>query len=221
VRLWKTFAITFVLAAASAVPTLSQAQAPKGSGTTIGVVDIGYVFFNHPTMKAQVEKVDAEIRAEEDSINQQREAIIKEVEKLRLSMKEDTPQYKEQEEKIAKAESELKLEFMRKEKKFAQDKAQILRDTYKDIQDKVTQIALTNSVAVVLRYTKDEMDVTKPASVSAGIARDLVYFNPTCDMTPLVLQMLGVTNPQPVTAAGAEPVRSAAQPAQQGRQQLR
>lgn len=190
-RIWKTFSVLILLAGAAVTPSVTNAQ--NTDPTKIGVVDIKYIFENHPTMKAKIEQVDAEIRAEEESINKRREAILKDLEKLR-EYKEETTEYRTQEEKIAGAESELKLEFMRKEKEFAKKKAQVLLDTYKEIQSSVKAMADYHKISVVLRYSKDEMDSEKPATVTQGIGRDIVYFSDSIDLTSAILQLLNRSN---------------------------
>jgi Skp family chaperone for outer membrane proteins len=187
VRIWKTFSVLVLLAGAAVMPSVTNAQ--NADPMKIGVVDIKYIFDNHPTLKSKIEQVDAEIRAEEESINKRRETILKDLEKLR-DYKEDTAEYRAQEEKIAGAESELKLEFVRKEKDFARAKAKIILDTYKEIQGNVKMLADYHKISVVLRYSKDEMDAEKPASVTQGIARDLVYFSESVDMTNSILTLM-------------------------------
>ncbi len=204
-RTWKNLAVMVLLAGTYAVPTVANAQqggaAPTATATKVGVVDVQYIFTNHPTMKSKIESVDAQIKAEEESINSRREAILKDLDKLR-EFKEDSADYKMQEEKIASAEAELKLEFVRKEKEFAEAKAKVLLDTYREVQNAVKSVADFNQISVVLRYSKDEMDAKRPASVTQGIGRDIVYFNQTIDMTAYVMQML-----TPQAAGNTQPTR--------------
>ncbi len=210
-RIWKTFAVMVMLAGTAAVPSVVNAQGAATAAAAparIGVVDMKYIFDKHPTLKAKIEAVDAQIQAEETSINSRRELILKDLEKLR-EIREDSVDYKKQEEKIAAAEAELKLEFVRKEKEFAEAKAKVLMDTYTEVQNAVKQIAEYNQISVVLRYSKDDMDVKRPASVTQGIGRDLVYYSPSIDMTAGVLQLLGASTAPaaPTTASGAQPTR--------------
>ncbi len=201
-RIWKTFAIAALLTSVSSLPSIgfSQGAAPATQSSKIGVVDVGYIFKNHPTMKSRIETIDAQIKSAEEAINGRREVVLKEIEKLR-SLREDTVDYKQGEEKIAKMEAELKLEFMRKEKEFGEAKATIIYDAYRQVESIVKAIAEYNQIEIVLRYSKEEMDPKKPASVTGGINRDIVYFKGNIDLTDGVLSLL--SQPQQTAAAPA------------------
>ena len=191
-RIWTKFAVALALAGcASAVGTApAMAQTPEVP-VKIGVVDVGYILDNYPAMKSQLEAIDQQIKGEEEKINSQRETVLKELDKLR-EFREDTAEYKQQEDRIAKMEAELKLDFMRKEKEFNEARAAILAGSYKQVQNAVKQMADYHKIAVVLRYSRTEMDPKKPATVTGGLGRDLVYFNASVDMTDGVMQLLQI-----------------------------
>ncbi len=207
-RIWKTFALAALLASAPAFSTTTFAQgaAPATGAAKIGVVDIGFIFKNHPTMKTQIEGIDAQIKSAEDEINARREVVLKEIEKLK-NFREESQEYKQLEERIAKLEADLKLEFMRKEKEFAESKAKIIFDAYQNVQGSVKAIAEHYGFDVVMRYSQEEMDYKRPATVSGGINRDIVYFKQSIDLTGTVMQML---QPQGATQA-AQPAAQSAQ----------
>ncbi len=129
---------------------LSLAQAPAAGNaaapaTRVGVIDIGYIFDNHPTMKARMEAIDAEIKRAEDDINTRREAMMKEVEALR-QYNENSPDFKKKEEALANEESKLKLDFVRREKQFQTDKAKVVYETYKQVEEMTVALLLPTNL---------------------------------------------------------------------------
>ena len=195
-RILKICALTALMASVTTFGSIASAQSPAPQGTRVGVIDVGYIFKNHPTMKTQIDNIDKQIKQAEDEINARRESVLKEIDKLR-SFKEDTMEYKQAEEKIANLESQLKLDFMRREKEFAEAKATIIYDAYQQVTGAVKAMAEHNGIDIVLRFSQDEMDPKKPQSVGGGINRDIVYFNPSMDLTTFVLKLL----PQAQTAS--------------------
>ena len=198
----------------------SQAQAPQGApvagnnpaaaarpagpdataGTRIGVIDIGYIFDNHPSYKQQQDAIDAEIAAAEQEINTRRESLLKELETLRV-LNENSKDYAAKESEIANQESQLKLDFMRKEKEFAERKALIIYNTYQQIQALTQQWSTYNGIGMVMRYSRMDMDPKKPATVNAGVTRDVVFFSPNLDLTDPILNYIK----QNTAAAPAQP----------------
>ena len=65
-RVWSLIA-TVVIGSLSATTVLAQAPATGNSGAsksmTIAVVDIGYILKNHPTMKSEMETIQAQMEA--------------------------------------------------------------------------------------------------------------------------------------------------------------
>lgn len=192
-RIWNQLVVAAILTGCSLSFTAPQAvaQAPAPAGMKIGVVDVGFLLDHFDAMKKQLEAVDVEIKAEEERIQKQREAVLNDLNRLR-TLNEDSTEFKQLESQIAEKEAGLKLEFMRREKEFNEKRAQILHDAYKQVQVAVQKIADHNQVSLVLRYSGNEMDPKKPATVTNGISRDIVYFNASVDLTPLTAQYLGI-----------------------------
>ncbi len=195
----------------------TYAQAPNGAapaaavGTKVAVIDMGFIFDNHPTMKDQVAAIDAEIKKAEEEINKRREEVLKQLEILK-TFEENTPTFKQQEDKIADAESKLKLDFVRREKEFAEAKAKIIYDTYKQVEGVTKQFAELNQIGLVVRYSRSEMDPKKPTTVAQGINKDIVYFNPAFDLTDGVLNFIRNQSPAAPTQPGGQVQQNAGKP---------
>ncbi len=173
------------------------ANPPMTGAIPIGVIDIGYIFDNHPIYKQQQEAIDAEIKNAETEINARRDALQREVESLRL-LNESSAEYRAKETDIANQDSQLKLEFLRKEKEFGERKAMIIAKTYEQIQQLTQQWAQHNGIQVVLRYSRIDMDVKRPQSVNMGVLREVVYFNPSLDLTDSILNYIRSSAPASV-----------------------
>ncbi|MFO0924941.1 MAG: OmpH family outer membrane protein [Pirellulales bacterium] len=187
---------------------LSLAQAPAAGtaaapATRVGVIDIGYIFDNHPTMKARMEAIDAEIKRAEDEINTRREAMMKEVEALR-QYNENSPDFKKKEEALANEESKLKLDFVRREKQFQTDKAKVVYETYKQVEEMTKAVAAANQFALIMRYSRVEMDPAKPQTVQGGINKDVVYFDKNSDLTDFVLGQIRQMTPAAAPSTPAQ-----------------
>jgi Skp family chaperone for outer membrane proteins len=201
------------------LPVWGQAPAQQGAPaaaapaaapvTKIGVIDIGYIFDNHPTMKDQVAAIKAQIKMAEDEINKRRESVLEELKSLK-SYQENSAEFKQKEEQIAQLESQLKLDFSRKQKEFAEAEAKVIFDTYKQIEMVTKAWAEYNQIGIVFRYSRMEMDPKAPMTVSAGINKNVVYFNSTLDLTDPILAYL---RQQQGATAAANGARAATAPA--------
>lgn len=191
---------------------VNSGAAPDGgtsvpaAGTRVGVIDMGFVFDNHPSMKDQIAAIDAEKSRAEEEIEKRRQEILKQLEIIK-TLDENTPNYKAQEEKIADAESKLKLDFIRKSKEIDEAKAKVVYETYKHVEAVTKTFAEFNQIGLVIRYTRTEMDPKKPGTVAQGINKDIVYFQSNLDLTEGVLNYIRQSAPAAVPAPN--PVRNA------------
>lgn len=222
VRVWKTTAMMALMCGAVSNVVLAQGNAgaqPRpqanqppatqpapvpGAGTKVGVIDMGYILDKHPSMLSQIEQIDAQIAAEENAINSKKEQLIKEFDSLK-QFNDSTPEYRKKEEEVNKMQSQLTLEFNRKDKEFAEKKAKVVFDAYKQVEEVARGFAQVNQIGVLVRYNRRdaEMDPKKPQSVQMGIMKSVVYFDPSLDLTDAVLDYLKQSIPQATPNAAA------------------
>lgn len=185
-------------------------------GTKVGLIDMGYILDKHPTMTLQMDAIDKQIKDAEDAINARKEALVKEYDSLK-QLNESSPDYKKKEEEINKLESQLRLEFNRKDKEFAESKARVVYDAYKQVEETAKMWANANQIGVLVRYSRrdSEMDPKKPNTVQMGVLKSVVYFDPGLDLTDAVLGWIQKNAPQGQTGAPAQPRAAAAPNAQQ------
>jgi Skp family chaperone for outer membrane proteins len=176
---------TLSLAVIGAGLIMGTASAQDNSAK-IGVIDLAYVFEKHPTIQSQIQVIDNQIKDVEAQINSRREDLLKQAEGLG-ALDENSPDYRALEERLSKQEADLKLDFVRKEKQFAEAKAGIIFNEYSRIEEKISKWAVYNNMSVVLRYRRMEMDPSKPATVSQGLQKSVVYYNKNYDLTDVIL----------------------------------
>ena len=121
-------AIVFATIAVStfAPPTASAqpAEASHPPGHRVAVIDVGYIFKNLPAIKAQVSKVQSELKEYEKELKQKRDEMMQAVTKLKM-MKVGTPEYASQEEHVANLDSKLRLEARHKHYEFRNAEAKV------------------------------------------------------------------------------------------------
>ena len=193
---------TCTLAASAMMPATVSAQ--DSAGHRVAVVDVAFIFKNSPTIKAQVSKVEGDLKAYEGTLNGKRDQLKAAAEQLK-SFKAGSPEYAAQEEKVASLESKLRLDMARKRKELADAEAQIYFANYQRIAEGVGFLAKHYKVNLVLRYNSEDMDLEKGESVIRGVMKNIVYHDDSLDMTKGVMQYLEKFNSEVAgrPAAGA------------------
>lgn len=187
-RVWSLIA-AIVLGVITAQSTVF-AQAGAQNKVTVAVVDIGYVLKNHPTMKGEMERIEADMKAADAQMGQRRDAILKQMEQLRSMYTEGTPEYEAQEKKIAEQDTEFRLSLIKEKKRFEEMQAQVVYQVYTDITSQVQVAANAWGTQVVLRVNREKMDPKKPETVQFVMSQDVIYYNPGIDITNWVLEQL-------------------------------
>ncbi|TWT50528.1 Outer membrane protein (OmpH-like) [Rubripirellula amarantea] len=168
-------------------PTAAKAQ--DSNGHRVAVIDVAFIFKNHPGIKSQVAAVESDLKGYEATLNGKRDELKAAAEGLK-TFKVGSPEYSAQEEKVASLESKLRLDMARKRKELADAEAQIYFQNYQRIAKTVELIAKHNKVNIVLRYNSENMDLEKGESVIRGVMKNIVYHDDSLDMTKGVMDYL-------------------------------
>ncbi len=180
-------AITMVIVSFSVlVPGYAAAEEP---GHRVAVVDVAYIFKNHPGIKEQVKRVEDELKSYDGELQRKREELKQAAEKLK-TFKVASAEYSAQEELVASMESKLRLEMARKRKQLADAEARIYYQNYKLIANGVKFLANHYKINLVLRYNSEDMDLAKGDTVIRGVMKNIVYHDDSLDMTKGVMQYL-------------------------------
>ncbi len=193
-------------AIAMAIGTLAalapQAASAQDAGHRVAVVDVAFIFKNHPAIKAQVTAVENDLKAYDGELTGKRDQLKAGAEQLK-AFKPGSPEYAAQEERVASMESKLRLDMARKKKELSDAEARIYYDNYQKIAEGVKYLANVYKINLVIRYNSEDMDLEEGQSVIRGVMKNVVFHDEGIDMTKGVMEYLtkfSVANGQAPTA---------------------
>lgn len=191
--------------APAAAGNTPPSQPPKTGATSVALVDVGYIIKNHPSLNAEMERLNGEVKAAQDQIEQRRTALLAESEKVAGSFDQNHPDFKAKQEQLLNQESKLRVDFLGQEKEFAEKRATVMAKSYTDVTAAINTVAEAYKFDLVLRYSKEqnEMDPKKPQTVSFGVQRDVLFQSPGLDVTDYVLFVLKSRVPASTPASPA------------------
>jgi Skp family chaperone for outer membrane proteins len=171
----------------AATPAAAQAQtAPRGN---VALLDVNYIFKNHTRfkammadMKAEAERVEQQLKAQRDQIQGQQELL--------KGLKPGSSDYKTREQDIARQLADLNIQAQVQQKEFVLKQARIYHETYQEIQQIVAYYAAQQGYVAVIKFNGDAVDQENPDDVLRFINQDVVWFNQTLDITPVILKTM-------------------------------
>ncbi len=163
----------------------SQASSPPN----IALLDVSFIFKNHPRFKAMREELEADVRREEANVNRESDAIRKLGEQLD-SFRKGSPDFKAMEEEIARRQADLTVKVQLQRKEFLNREAKIYNNVYQEIEQEVGYYCANRGIDMVLRFNGDEVDVDKPDSVLSYINKPVVWYDKSRDITPFIRDAL-------------------------------
>ena len=173
---------------------------------TIALVDVGHILKNHPTMKSEIERIESSMKKADEEFAAKRDQIIKQMEQLREQFTEGTPEYEKQEKLIAEADTNFRLELVKKRKEFDEARAGVIFKIYNDLNSLIKYYCENTGATLVMRVNRETMDPKKPETVQMVLSQEVLYFQPSADITEWVLkglnQQAGLTNPDPMKDVG-------------------
>jgi Skp family chaperone for outer membrane proteins len=194
VRVWSLIVALILGCLASTAwaqaPAASQAAGQAVQQITVAVVDVGYILKNHPTMKTEIEAIEGQMKAADDSMAQKRDAILKQMEQLREKYTEGTPEYDREEKSIAEQDTAFRLELVKMRKEFDTSRANVLYKVYGEITNLVKYASDQMGIQVVLRVSREKMDPKKPETIQMVMSQDVLHYNARVDLTDWVLKNL-------------------------------
>jgi Skp family chaperone for outer membrane proteins len=218
VRIWSLLS-AFVLGNVLTCSMVNAQQTAGGASApvtrpTVAVVDVGYILENHPTMKSEIERIEAEMKKADAEFAGKRDSIIKKMDALKEQFTEGTKEYENQEKSIAEMDTTFRLELLKKRKEFDEARAKVIYNVYTGINDVVKYYCDQTGTGLVLRASREKMDPKKPETVQIVMSQEVLYFQPNADITNWVLDALKSRSGQASAPAGgnADPARSAKAP---------
>jgi Skp family chaperone for outer membrane proteins len=192
----------------SAVHAQANAAGANAARYGIAVVDISYIFKNSASFNAQIESLKTEMKAADDGLKADRDALVQLQEK-RNTLKPGSPEFKALDEQIAHQQAEFSIKQGTVRRDFLEKEAAVYFKTYTEVSNAVRYFAQQNNIGMVLRFNGDQVDPAQREDVMRAIMQPIVHQN-NIDITPDVLAMLsrgagGATAPAPGTPTAGRP----------------
>ena len=192
-----------IITTTALVPALVSAQtaqpASASTGHRVAVVDVAYIFKTHPGIRAEVSKVENDLKAFDAQMKAKQGELKQLAEKL-PQYKIGTPEYGALEQQFAEGDSQLRIQMTSKRRELADAEARIYYQNYERITAGVKVMADFYKINLVLRYNSDKMDLEKPDTVIRGVMKNIVYHDEDLDMTKAIMQYLTKQMEQQATA---------------------
>lgn len=192
------------------VPTARPTAPPSSSGTSVAVIDIGFIFKNATLFKRAMDDVEKDTENFNKSLEQRKATLQAKLDRLR-GLPQGDPQFRALEEEIANENTQVRLDVARHKKDRLEREAKIYYNAYQDIDRTVRAFVDRHGIDLVLRFNSEQMDPAKPDSVLSGINR-FVVFQRNINITQNILEDMNRRNPPPqprVGGGGGTPRRPA------------
>ena len=170
---------THFLMAVIAATTLSLLGSPvtaqnTSAGTRVVVIDIAVVMENNTKFKANLESIQSEIDAFDDTLDKKREEVKAKVEELR-GYKAGSAAYSSLEQEIAQIQSDVSVQMQIKRKSVLMKEAQVFYDSYNEVLSHIKTFSERNGISLVLNFDSKPIDPASRESVLKGVNKDIVY----------------------------------------------
>jgi Skp family chaperone for outer membrane proteins len=191
VRKILAFTVAAVVACIAGPAMCQDAANPasKMDKSAIGLLDIEYIFENHPTIKDAKERLKAEVESTSKKIEERKKDLTTRAESLK-QLKAGTPEYKEQEKVLFQMQAETQLEVQNARKDLLVKEVKLIYDNYVMVQDQVKTLAEYWGLDMVMIYDGQQVDANNPQDMQRGMSRQVIYHNPAMDITKPVMEML-------------------------------
>jgi len=188
----------------SSAQSQTRYQAVSGAGVRIGLVDLSYIFRNYQKHIQLTEQLKADLKQRESEIQQLRTQLTQ-ILNQRNQYNPDSPEYRQFDEKIARTKAELDLKLSGARREFHQRDAQLVYQTYREVEEIIQQVARSRGLSIVLQHSRvEKVDPSNPQEVFRLVNRQVIFSMPAMDITDTVLSELnrrsGVSR-QPLTGS--------------------
>lgn len=190
-----TIVASIVMLAGS--PVLAQ------QGMNVALLDVGYIFKNHPGFKQQMESMKSDVQSFEQSMKQKQTQIQAAGQQIG-TLKPGSADYKKLERETTEQLANLKVEMQLKRKEIMESEAKIYLATYKQVTAAVAAFANAKNIDLVLRYDRESSPTspdTDPQTTLKIINRPVI-FEKGLDISDAILRQVGG-----VARAGGTPRR--------------
>ena len=159
-------------------------------GFQAALLDVGYIFKNHPGFKQQMDAIKTEVQTFEQQLKQKQEQIQAASRQI-SSYKPGSREYKSLEETTTKQIADLKVQMQLKRKEVMAEEAKVYMATYQEIMSVVSAFANAQKIDLILRYDRETTpsDEAGPQETLKIINRPVI-FEKGLDISDLILQQV-------------------------------
>jgi Skp family chaperone for outer membrane proteins len=205
-RIMAAWAICLFLNCLMVLPAFSQQGNPSrqpaapqaGGSANIALLDVNYIFKNHPRFKAMMEEMKADVDRATNDVNKEKETLQKLAAQLD-TFRKGSADYNSMEKEIAEREANLSVKVNLQRKDFLTREAKIYFTVYKEIEQEVEYFCANKGIDIVLRFNGDPVDVDKPDSVLSFINKPVIYYDKGHDITKPILDTLVMRSSVPAS----------------------
>lgn len=185
---------------APGVPPTAAPAAHSGIPTGVAVIDLQAVFKQHQRFTAEIEQMKKDVEAREGTLKAQRDQLRAKKEHLGQFQVGSTD-YKRLESELAQEEANLMVQVQIQKKEFLEREAKIYFNAFEEIEGIVRLLSERNNIAMVVRFSRDNLKTPDPQQVMAELNRTVLYTHPSIDLTDLVVRQIN----QPIAGRPAAP----------------
>jgi Skp family chaperone for outer membrane proteins len=180
-----------LLGATAVAQPQGSAPPPSGSrfGAEIALVDIEFLFKNHPRFKQYVTDWQADLERADGLLKNERDLIKKLQDRLN-DYRPGTQEYKDMEEQVVTKQADLSARVTLQRKDFLKQEAKIHYSIYQQIQEEVDAFASANGVLAVLVFDRERMDPEKPETIQKGLRNQVLWYHKNLDISLYILDNL-------------------------------
>ena len=188
-KCWAVLIVVFSLpnVATSADPTAVSQDGPsnRSASQKVGVLDINRLFYKHAKLRNKLRDLQAEAGIIQAKLQSDLDAVGKKTERLKdLTM--GTPEYKTLDAEIATRRPAIEAEIALKRKEFVERETRAYHEAYQEIMKDVEKLAKSQHLSVVLNVNRQEVNAGNPEDVARTIKNEVVWFDNSIDLTPLL-----------------------------------
>jgi len=185
-------------------PATPKAVAPA----TIGTLDLDTVLNGYEKFKAVTEKFKADVMKEQEKLAQLM-GEGKQAQEEMARFKPDSAEFKKYNDRVADIRAKLEANREKLQGEFAMRQAEFHAQIYNEIQRMATAVAKKRGMNYVFRINSEPVSGLDPQMVMAGMARGVLYSEPSADITNEVILYLN-HNYKLASGGGATPKAAAA-----------
>jgi outer membrane protein len=196
--LWVAAVLLTQSANAQGVARPASSATPNG----VAIVDMTYVFEHYDGFQSRKLALQRDIERAEQQLKVMQDEMKGLVERLK-DYKAGTDDYKQIELELAKRNANGNVLMQTQKKDFLEREAKMFYTIYQEVSEEIKTFSERNGINLVLRFTGDPVDVDDPQQVVKELNKGVVYYSPSIDITPNILEQL--KRRQPRTTAQQPP----------------